>query len=93
MDNHDPLNPFGNAPLELCFCPKCVDSDMVLGMVVTPSPEEIQFQKSWCSKVYCEHSVDMNGLFVVYVQPHDNDWIHTKSCHRTHTCTIEQPTR
>jgi hypothetical protein len=54
MSKVDQSNPFGNAPLELCVCPKCVHGDMALAKPVFLSPKEIEQQKSWCSKVYCE---------------------------------------
>jgi hypothetical protein len=45
--------PFGNAPLNLHFCPKCVTGDMLQGIAVEPIATEIENKKSWCSKVFC----------------------------------------
>jgi hypothetical protein len=45
--------PFGNAPLNLHFCPKCVTGEMSQGVAVEPMATEINNQRSWCSKVYC----------------------------------------
>jgi hypothetical protein len=47
-------HPFGQAPLSMRVCPKCVRGDMVYGSLVTPCPEEIKKQQTWCSKAFCE---------------------------------------
>jgi hypothetical protein len=54
MDVDDEENLFGDAPMAMRVCPKCVRGDMIYGLLIDPPPEEVKVLQSWCSKVFCK---------------------------------------
>jgi hypothetical protein len=54
MNAHDEENLFGDAPVAMRVCPKCVRGEMIYGSLIEPPPEEIKALRSWCSKACCK---------------------------------------
>jgi hypothetical protein len=58
--NNNPISPhrlgmdlssdFGNAPEDMTHCVKCVTGEPSIGVLVVPTPKEIEKHSEWCAK-------------------------------------------